>query len=76
MKLDQDTQLELLNDVLSHRFSDADDLVHYVQNRIGKLDGSIITTYWLGKEHMINDKHTLRAYIKFECDRWFDAKIT
>ena len=69
MKSDQDTQLKLLNDVLSHRFSDADDLVHYVQNRTGKIDGSVITSYWLGNEHMINDRDTLRAYIKFEFSR-------
>jgi len=59
----------LLNDVVAQRFDEADDLVRFVQNRTGKLDESIATTYWLGKEHMIKDKTTLTAYIKFECER-------
>ena len=69
MNFDQSFQLNLLNDVVSRRFSDADDLVHFVQTRIGKYDRGIITSYWLGREHMINDKPTLRAYIKLECER-------
>ena len=69
MNFDQNFQSKLLNDVLNHRFSDAEDLVHYVQNRTGKYDGSIVTSYWLGQEHMINDKTTLSEYIKFECGR-------
>ena len=69
MKFDRDYQLKLLNDVLNQRFSDADDLVNFVQNRTGKIDSSIITSYWLGQEHLINDKTSLRAYIEFECRR-------
>lgn len=59
----------LLNDVVAQRFDEADDLVRFVQNRTGKLDESIVTTYWLGKEHMIKDKFTLAAYVKYECGR-------
>ena len=62
-------QLKLLNNVLNQRFSDADDLVNFVQNRTGKIDSSIITSYWLGQEHLKNDKSSLRAYIEFECSR-------
>ena len=69
MMFDRDYQLKLLNDVLNQRFSDADDLVNFVQNRTGKIDGSIITSYWLGQEHLINDTISLRAYIEFECSR-------
>ena len=69
MMFDRDYQLKLLNDVLNQRFSDADDLVKFVQNRTGKIDSSIITSYWLGQEHLINDTISLRAYIEFECSR-------
>ena len=69
MKFDQNYQLKLLSDVLNQCFSDATDLVNFVQNRTGKIDISIITSYWLGQEHLINDKTSLRAYIEFECSR-------
>jgi hypothetical protein len=69
MNFDQNFQSNLINDVVSRRFSDAEDLVHFVQTRTGKYDSSIITSYWLGREHMINDKTTLIAYVKFECGR-------
>ena len=69
MKFDRNYQLKLLNDVLNQRFSDADDLVNFVQNRTGKIDRGIITSYWLGREHLINDKTSHRAYIEFECSR-------
>ncbi len=69
MMFDRDYQLKLLNDVLNQRFSDADDLVNFIQNRTGKIDSSIITSYWLGQEHLINDTISLRAYIEFECSR-------
>ena len=56
-------------DVISQHFDEADDLVRYVQNRTGKLDSSVINTYWLGQEHMLRDKTALAKYIKFECER-------
>ena len=56
-------------DVISQHFDDANDLVRYVQNRTGKLDSSIITSYWLGQEHMLRDKTELAKYIKIECER-------
>ena len=56
-------------DVISQHFDDANDLVRYVQNRTGKLDSGIITSYWLGQEHMLRDKTELAKYIKFECER-------
>ena len=39
----------LLFDVVAQRFDEADDLVRFVQNQTGKVDESIVTTYWLGK---------------------------
>lgn len=69
MNFDHNFQSNLLNDVLSRRFSDAEDLAHFVQTRTGKYDSNIITSYWLGQEHMINYKPTLSAYVKLECER-------
>ena len=56
-------------DVISQHFDAADDLVQFVQNRTGKLDESVIASYWLGQEHMLKDKATLAKYIKYECAR-------
>ena len=67
--LDQNFQNKLLMDVISQHFDEADDLVRYVQNRTGKLDSSILTSYWLGQKHMLRDKTYLANYIKFECER-------
>ena len=67
--MDQNLQNKLLMDVISQHFDEADDLVRYVQNRTGKLDGSVISSYWLGQEHMLEDKATLAKYIKYECER-------
>ena len=69
MSLDQKYQNRVLMDVISQHFDEVDDLVRFVQNRTGKIDGSIITSYWLGQEHMIRDKTALAKYIKFECER-------
>ena len=69
MNLDQNFQSNLLNYVLSHRFSDIVDLVDFVQTKTGKYGRIIIASYWLDQEHMINDKTTLSAYVKFECGR-------
>tara|TARA_B100000035_G_scaffold198421_1_gene169535 strand:- start:161 stop:364 length:204 start_codon:yes stop_codon:yes gene_type:complete len=67
--MDQNFQNKLLMDVISQHFDEADDLVRYVQQRTGRLDRSVITSYWLGQEHMLRDKTELAKYIKFECER-------
>jgi len=67
--LDQNFQNKLLLDVISQHFDEADDLVRYVQNRTGKSDGSVISSYWLGQEHMLKDTATLAKHIKYECER-------
>ena len=69
MRFDQKFQNRLLMDVISQHFDEADDLVRFVQNRTGKLDVSVITSYWLGQEHMLKDKVALAKYIKYECER-------
>ena len=67
--MDQNFQNKLLMDVMCQHFNEADDLVKFVQNRTGKLDGSVISSYWLGQEHMLKDKAALAKYIKYECER-------
>ena len=67
--MDQNFQNKLLMDLMSQHFEEVDDLVKFVQNRTGKLDGSVISSYWLGQEHMLRDKAALAKYIKYECER-------
>ena len=55
--------------VISQNFDEADDLVQFVQNRTGKSDGCVISSYWLGQEHMLKDTATLAKHIKYECER-------
>ena len=69
MSFDEKFQDRLLMDVMSQHFDEADDLVRFVQKRIGKIDDNVITSYWLGQEHMLKDKVELKKYIKFECER-------
>lgn len=69
MSFDKKFQEMLLMDVISQHFDEADDLVRFVQKRIGKRDGSVSTLYWLGQEHMLKDKVALNKYINFECER-------
>lgn len=69
MRCDKGFVDRLLIDVIAQRFDEADDIVRFVQSQTGKLDESIVTTYWLGKKHMVKDKAALAAYITFECNR-------
>ena len=69
MSFDKKFQEMLLMDVISQHFDEADDLVRFVQKRIGKIDGSVSTSYRLGQEHMLKDEIALKKYIKFECER-------
>ena len=45
MKFDQKYQSKLLNDALGQRFNKTEGLVHCVQNRTGKFNSGIITSY-------------------------------
>ena len=67
--MDQNFQNKLLLDVISQHFDEVDDLVRYVQDKTGKSDGCVISSYWLGQEHMFKDKATLAKYINYECER-------
>ena len=69
MNLDQKFQNKLLLDVISRYFDEMDSLVRFVQNRIGRSDSSIITSYWQGQEHMLEEQSALKKYIKYECER-------
>ena len=65
------TQFEinnLLNDLVSQRFNEVDDLCHFVQNRLGKMDNRTAILFWSGKEHMLSDRNTLEAYVKLEAN--------
>ena len=69
MNFDKNAQRKLLNGVIAQRFDEADNLCHCVQTRVGKPDGSVVNTFWLGPEHMISDPETLADYSKFECEK-------
>lgn len=66
MKLTQSQIDILLNDLVSQRFNEVDDLCRFVQNRLGKMDNRNTAFFWAGKEHMLNDRQTLEAYVKAE----------
>ena len=58
----------LVNDLVSQRFDESDDIIRFVQNRIGKVDSQKAPAFWAGREHMISDRQTLKAYIKSEVE--------
>ena len=68
MKPTQSEIDNLLNDLISQRFDEVDDLCRFVQNRLGKMDNRTATLFWAGKEHMLSDRNTLEAYVKSEAN--------
>ena len=56
MKFNQNYQRKLLHDVVPQRFNEAVDLCYFVQSQVGKSDDSVVTTYRLGREHMITNR--------------------
>ena len=58
----------LLNDLVTQRFDEVDDLCRFVQNRLGKMDNRTAKLFWAGKEHMLGDRNTLEAYVKSEVE--------
>ena len=58
----------IVNDLVSERFDEADDVIRFVQNRLGKADGQEAMVFWAGREHMIGDRQTLKAYVKSEVE--------
>jgi hypothetical protein len=61
-------QNRLLMDLMSQHFDEANDLVRLVQKRAGKIDVSVISSYWIGQERMLKNKVALTEFIKFECE--------
>ena len=68
MSFDKKFQEMLLMDVISQHFDEANDLVRLVQKRAGKIDVSVISSYWIGQERMLKNKVALTEFIKFECE--------
>ena len=68
MSFDKKFQNRLLMDLMSQHFVEANDLVRLVQKRAGKIDVSVISSYWIGQERMLKNKVALTEFIKFECE--------
>ena len=66
MKISRSEIASLVNDLVSERFDEVDDLCRFVQNRLGKMDVEKSSRFWVGREHMITDRQTLQAYVEFE----------
>ena len=58
----------IVNDLVSQRFDEADDIIRFVQNRLGKADSQKASAFWAGREHMISDRQTLKVYVKSEVE--------
>lgn len=58
----------IVNDLVSQQFDEADDIIRFVQNRLGKADGQKAMVFWAGREHMIGDRQILKAYVKSEVE--------
>ena len=58
----------IVNDLVSERFDKADDIIRFVQSRLGKADSQKAMAFWAGREHMIGDRQTLKAYVKSEVE--------
>ena len=58
----------ILNDLVSQGFDEADDIIRFVQNRLGKADSQKAMAFWAGRQHMIEDRQTLKAYVKSEVE--------
>ena len=66
MKISRSEITTLVNDLVSERFDEVDDLCRFIQNRLGKMDVEKSSMFWIGREHMITDRQTLQAYVEFE----------
>ena len=58
----------IVNDLVSERFVEIDDVCSFVQNRLGKMDNQKAVAFWVGREHLINDRQTLQTYVKSEVE--------
>ena len=58
----------IVNDLVSQQIDEADDIIRFIQNRLGKVDSQKAMAFWAGREHMTADKQTLKAYVKSEVE--------
>ena len=68
MKTNPSTIETIVNDIVSQGFDEVDDLIRFVQNRLGKADSQKAFAFWAGREHMMGDRQTLKAYVKSEIE--------
>ena len=68
MKISPSMIETIVNDAVSQGFDEVDDLSHFVQNRLGKADSQKAFSFWAGREHMMGDRQTLRAYVRSEVE--------
>ena len=58
----------IVNDLVSQGFDETDDIIRFVQNRLGKADSQKAFAFWAGREPMMGDRQTLKAYVKSEVE--------
>jgi len=58
----------IVNDLVSQQIDEADDIIRFIQNRLGKVDSQKAMAFWAGREHMTADRQTLKAYVKLEVE--------
>ena len=58
----------IVNDLVSERFVKIDDVCSFVQNRLGKMDNQKAVAFWASREHLMNNRQTLKTYVKSEVE--------
>ena len=58
----------IVNDLVSQQIDEADDIIRFIQNRLGKVDSQKAMAFWAGREHVTADRQTLKAYVKSEVE--------
>ena len=66
MKATQTEIENLVNDLVSQRFDEVDDLCRFVQNRLGKMDNRTAMLFWAGKEQSESKGLLGQCVTKFE----------
>lgn len=68
MKINHSQRDTILNGLVSKRFDEIDNLCRFAQSRLEKMDNQKTMAFWVGREHMINDRQTLQTYVKSEVE--------
>ena len=58
----------IVNDLVSQQIDEADDIIRFIKNRLGKVDSQKAMAFWAGREHMTAGRQTLKAYVKSEVE--------